>query len=491
MGTPGGPIKQALVNAGFSTGDADTLDDAFVAEPVNEFMAGLEEIAQAVTSQTKPRLVPPGAEPWKTIHGHMLTNGLKPEDAYKKALKFWTPFVQMAIEGVVSLRMADLLGSAGQAATKKQKRFKTAEYLSALRSLGYSFRMNDLNDDIEVNGVPISDGVTAEIRTKMRDLGFDFVHVMEDAYTAEAHHQRYHPVRNYLRSLQYDGGQYISELAGHFGDRYGVFESWLRHWMIGAVAKALDCKQNVVLVMDGPQGIGKSLFTQWLGNALPKYFSEATLTLNDKDTYIRLISTWIWEIGEFGQTIRKLDREAFKNFITLNEVTVRAPYGRHDLKKPALASMIGTVNNESGILDDPTGSRRFLITHVTKIDWAYSNLDVHKVWAEAHAAYLAGEPWYLSPQEQKLSAEINEKYEIEDPIEGLVLKYFRVDPANPLTWTSSQEIISMLEVGGLKGTSVSNSRSLAQVMRRLKCERKKQRNSSGQLVSGYSGVSII
>ncbi len=491
QGPAPGPLEQALINAGFPGGEAGIVATAFPNEPILEFLSGLEQIAQALADQAKPQLVPPGAEPWRTIHGHMLSNGTHPEDAYEAALSLWPAPIQMAIEAVVSLKLGDLLKGKQQSGGSGKRKFKTAEYISALRSLGYSFRMNDVNDTVEVNGCPLTDALAAEIRSRMRDIGFDFVNVMEDAYLAEAHRNRYHPVKQYLSSLQYDGSQHIQALAGHFTDKFGVFENWLRRWLIGAIAKAMRGEQNRVFILDGPQGIGKSLFVKWLGSGLEKYFCEASIALDDKDTYIRLMTMWIWEIAEFGQTFKRLDNEALKNFITLSQVTVRKPFGKYDLTKPALASMMGTVNNEMGILNDPTGNRRFMVTKVEQIDWNYSKLDVNQIWAEAYAAYLGGEHWNLSSDERKLANEINAQYEIEDPTEGLLLKYFKVDPLNPLFWTSSQEIISMLESMGLKGTTKQNSMALAVTMKRLNCERKKKRNSQGQPVWGYMGVIAI
>jgi predicted P-loop ATPase len=352
--------------------------------------------------------------------------------------------------------------------------------------------MNDLNDTIEVSGKPITDELAAEIRARMRDRNFEFVNVMEDIYRMEASHKRYNPIHDYLNGLQYDGGAHIAALSMHFVDRYGVFGIWVRRWLIGAVAKVRDGHQNMVLVLDGPQGIGKSIFSKWLCSGIGKQmFCEQALNLDDKDSYLRLASYLVWEIAEFGQTIRKVDRELFKNFITQSTISVRRAYGKYDIVKPTMASLIGTVNDEVGVLDDPTGSRRFMVTHLYSIDWAYAkDIDVNQVWSEAQAAYLAGEPWQLEGAERDKSQEINALYEVEDPLEGILLRYFRIDLALG-NWTSSQEILEKLESNGLKGTSRQNSMALAVVMKRLKCERKRQKNIHGQLVWGYFGVSII
>jgi predicted P-loop ATPase len=158
------------------------------------------------------------------------------------------------------------------------------------------------------------------------------------------------------------------------------------------------------------------------------------------------------------------------------------------LHKPALASFIGTVNNDAGILSDRTGNRRFLITTVEQLDWGYTDLDVNQVWAEAQAAYLAGEPWQLTPDEAKRAAELNEGYyEIEDPIEGLLLEHFDVDP-NSRAWTPTTMILQTLEANGLRGNTRGNSMALASALRALGVDKVRGNNSKGQRVWGYKGV---
>jgi hypothetical protein len=376
--------------------------------------------------------------------------------------------------------------------TAKKSPPKSRDYLNALTILGYSFRMNTLADTIEVNGAPMTDAIAAKIRAQMRDRGFLQINAFEDVYTADAYDNRYHPVVQYLDNLTWDGSNHIAALAGHFTDKEGVFPLFLRKWLIGAVAKARTGKQNIMLVLEGSQNIGKSFLTEWLGGVLgPGYYFEGSLNPEDKDALVRLASVWVWQVSELGATTRKADREAMKQFLTQSNVTVRKAYGRYDIHKPALASFIGTLNKEGGFLNDPTGSRRFVTATFTAIDWNYSDtLDPNQVWAEAEAAYQMGEPWKLDAAEFAMSEQINRGHEIDNPMEGLLLKHFHVDVSSAF-WTPSIEILTTLQTNGWRGASRVDAMELASVMTKLKIERRRGFNANGQRVWGYGGVEAI
>lgn len=481
-----------LTQAGYPGPESQIVADAFPGAVGTAWLFGLEQIAQTLEAGTKPQLpIAPAAEPWKTIYGHMLANGTDPSHAYSAALSLWPGQVASAIETIVGVWTVKWQkahpGTAAPA--KKHKHTKTAEYIHALTQMGYTFRLNELMDTVEVSGHPINDPLAAEIRCRLRDMGLIYVNVAEDAYLAYSRRNTFHPIRDYLNSLAWDGMPHISALAAHVTDEYGVFEQWLRKWMIGAVAKAMDSHQNAVMVWDGPQGIGKSQLVHWLcPPAVAHYFSESSLDLRDKDSQIRLAGTWIWELGEFGQTIRHVDREALKSFVSQKTVKVRKPYDKFDTRKPALASMIGTVNNESGILDDPTGSRRFWVTRIQKINWDYTKLDINQAWAEAVAAYKAGEPWRLTQVERERSEEINSFYEVEDPVEYALLKLYYVDKTRMDLWTATGEIVAQLE-GQLKYPSTKSlTMALSQTATRLGLKKSKVRQQGKPPVSGYFGV---
>ncbi|MCP4385592.1 MAG: hypothetical protein GY798_29990, partial [Hyphomicrobiales bacterium] len=138
---------------------------------------------------------------------------------------------------------------------------------------------------------------------------------------------------------------------------------------------------------------------------------------------------------EVGRITKRSDRDALKHLITVRKVTVRKPYGRYDTVKPALASLIGTINNEAGFLTDPTGNRRFLVCRLTAIDWRYARqIDPHQVWAEAVALYQSGEPGLPTPEETRLQQAINQTYLIE-PLRSKSARTDRQNGQQPLPVT--------------------------------------------------------
>jgi hypothetical protein len=490
-----------LLKSGINKPDAEQLDQAFGSEEVVDFIDGMENIATILATKDHSTLqlqMPPAAEPWQSIYQlistEILQNNVDPLTAFSQAMAAWNSDrdLQQAITNAIGYRMQVIIDFEKQKGSKK--RYKSKDYLMALKQLGYNFRMNDINDKIEINGIPITDEKASEIRAKMRDGGFYRSHEVEDVYGWEAAKHRYHPIKDYLLGINWDGDDHIEQLASYFNDRFGMFPIWLRKWLIGSCAKVFEAEQNPMLVMDGPQGVGKSEFARWLASPMMDYFIEAPIYTDDKDSEIRLISFWLWEVSELGATTRKADYEALKAFLTTRKVTVRKPYGRHDISKPALASFIGTINNSSGIFSDPTGSRRFLVSKIEDIGWDYAtDLDPNNIWAEAMAAYLGGESWKLTRPEFEKSIEINEQYDVADPIEDLIKKFFDLDVDRDDWWIPTSDILAVLQdpmQGALKGTSRGNAMGLASVMTKLGHEKKRRMNNIDQQVWGYTGIRL-
>ncbi len=358
----------------------------------------------------------------------------------------------------------------------KNSTITSEEYVEALESLGYHFRMNELDDTIEVNGQALNEGLKAEIRSRMRDIGYAKTKVMEDAYTAHAYHKRYHPVKQYLKSLTWQGEDMIAKVAEMVtdqmtpitypdGKQLSVFHAYFKRWIIGACARALDSAQNAMLVLVAKQGLGKSRFVNWLGSGMPDLFVEGAIKPDNKEHDRMLASKWIWEVGELGATTKRADVEALKDFLTRKTVTFRVPYAVNPITKAALTSFIGTVNPSTGFLTDITGNRRFMTVEVIEINYAYQALDVNQLWAQAMHLYLAGESFELSPEEKARQSNDNERHQIEDPYEGWLFRFCDVDPSNAEWSQTTTELTALLQEQGVRGETRTIQMRLSETLR--------------------------
>lgn len=367
------------------------------------------------------------------------------------------------------------------------------DYARQFGALGYSFRMNEMDDSVEVNRERINDGIVAEIESRMGDSGFPISNCRR-AWTYEAYKAKYHPIKDYFNGLSWNGEDLFGEFMACFDFANKPF-SEIAFWrfMIGTVARVMENSQNFMLVLDGGQGIGKSWLSRWMC-PLEEYFVEGTLNADSNDTKLRIIAKLLWEVGELQYTTRKSDVEALKNIITQQEITARPPYFRYDITKPVTCSFIGTINeNGAGFLNDPTGSRRFAVVKVRSIDWArYTRINKDQLWAQICMVYKAGEGWRFTPDEQEMQFQINESYTLISSTHELLMKFFDIDPDKyPGSWMPAADILLRLFENGMNGSQRQAQMEIAGIMEKLGIEKsdKNATTGNGRLMS-YRGVVV-
>jgi predicted P-loop ATPase len=345
----------------------------------------------------------------------------------------------------------------------------TARLLRLLKKLGYDFRLNEINDVIECNGCALTDIQTAVIRCQLADKNIKGFQMIEDVIMVAASRQPYHPIKRYLEGVQWNEKKNVTRLMDYFSDTHNLFPLYLRKWLIGAVGKVYGTMQNPMLVLNGDQQLGKSFFARWLC-PLKGFFLEAPINPDDKDNEVRLMSNWVWEVGELGATTRRTDLSTLKFFLTKGQVCVRKAYGRRDTIKPAMASFIGTINPDgAGFLNDNTGERRFRAVTLTGIDWDYAKLDVNQLWAEAFTAYKNGETNDLTFEEKGKADEVNEEeYKAPDPVVQMILEHFILTDNWGADRLPSSQVQTILENAGLRmGSTRANAMSIAMAMKTL------------------------
>ena len=351
----------------------------------------------------------------------------------------------------------------------------TAALAKSLMDAGYHCVLNTETDEITINGEMLSDITRALLRSNVRDQHLGPIGILDDALTLQAKQHERAPIRDGLAELTWDGAAHIARLSACLqtkndevvvyadGRRRRAADVYLLRWLLGAVGRVFNAEQNAMIVLDGPQGIGKSSFVKWLGGVLTGVYCEESISPQDKDCLLRLTRTLVWEAGELDATTRKHDVAALKHFLTRSSVTARRAYGRHDVTKPVLTSFIGTVNtNGNGFLPDPTGNRRYLVLTLTGIDWSYQRLDPRQVWAEAVARYQRGERGNLSGDEATYRDRTNaEQHQLTGLMDDWLNMYF-VLTGNDSDMMTSGEIAVYLSDKNI--TVGNNSQAAAMVI---------------------------
>ena len=477
------------------TDQAKILDDAFNEEPPGIWIDDTRKIARLLELGIKPD-IPPMTEPWVKVYKEIEDiDEKKRYKAFLDAVDSYPVPVQSAIHTVIQIWMGYLRDMIDQAAKDDKGKVKQPkDYRKIIKALGRELRLNTMDNRIYLGDNPITDINEAQIRSQLGDTyrGYSSRNKVSDAIMVLADQRPFHPLKDWLQDTSYDGGDHFNRLVSHFVDIDGIFPTFLRKWMIGGVARIMAGEFNPMLVLDGAQGIGKSYFARWLC-PLPEYFCMEKLTDDSKDTTLRMIAIWIWEVAEFGSSFRKTDNETLKHLLDYPVVDVRPPYGKHSIKKPVTASFIGSINNEAGFLTDTTGNRRYLSCKITDIDWSYTHkVQLDKLWGEIYNAYIIGEDWKLNEVEVKMHQKINERYMVDDPIEGVIAEYFVVDPGNWSYWEPSKTIVDVLQDpdrGNMRGISTRGLQMyLGNTLSKLGLQRLKRDNPQGVRVNGYIGI---
>lgn len=350
----------------------------------------------------------------------------------------------------------------------EERKVPLAEYESLIEQL-YKPRLNLRTQQIEMNGREINEAEFEALHVscvKEHGLRFkkgDFQAVARSV----AFSRRFDPVRTYIDGLGTADGPILSDSEW---DQIAVLTlglagSWSRtvvqRFLLSAVERVLDpgCKVDFCLILFGPQGLGKSTFFRALAG---DYFSDSMGDLTDKkDDLMILHRNWINEWSEADQIFVGANKsEKIKRFVSAQDDSFRAPYGRTTQSFKRNSILCGTTNRDDWA-NDPTGNRRFPVLAPTEIDndWITTNRD--RIWARAVVELRRGaRSWFNKEEEQTISLQAA-AYSPEDPHAEAMLEQLR---ACPKRWFSTQEL-AMLALGW-EGDKV-NKRSLNALARSL------------------------
>lgn len=374
----------------------------------------------------------------------------------------------------------------------KIKTPETDDYIRAIKATDVKLKLNLMSDRLEIEAPdgrcqPLSDIQESIIFNALNDYGMRDTGRMRRALHQGAAAKKYHPIKYYLESLKWDGKDHWGALINKLDITSSSGEIFIKKFLLGSIAKIYEYAQVYMLVLVSKQGVGKSRLARWFC-PVPELFFEGAINPENKDSQIRLINYWLWEVAELDSTTRKSDRSALKHFITQQRVNVRVPYGRYDISKPATAAMIGTVNPDgTGFLNDPTGNRRFALVELDYIDWTYTDIDKDQFWAQLFQEYQNREPFELNREEVAIQSSLNLDHTEESPLEEILKENFIIEPENDDLFMPSMEILNYLEADGLRGDQGRLKYTLANTMTKLGVK-KARRRMGGKQKHGYVGI---
>ena len=292
------------------------------------------------------------------------------------------------------------------------------------------------------------------------------------AVTKVADDRAYHPIREFIESLpEWDKVPRVDTLLVDYlgaGDTAYV-RAVTRKTLCAAISRVLrpGCKFDSMLVLNGPQGVGKSTLIAKLAG---EWFSDS-LNLGDtkdKTAAEKLQGYWILEIGELAG-LKKAEVETLRSFLSRQNDIYRAAFGKRATPHLRQCVFFGTTNAESGYLRDTTGNRRFWPVKTPgsgkKQSWNLTHEEILQIWAEALVYVRQGEKLYLSAEMDALAKDEQREAMESDEREGLVREY--LDTLLPEHWAemdlferrnflTGSDFGGLQEKGTVRRTSVSN-----------------------------------
>lgn len=286
-----------------------------------------------------------------------------------------------------------------------------------------TIRLNLFRERIELKGNPPWNRVSKNIND-MDDIHIRHYiettyHMTNDKKIREgmqivASENSYHPVREYMNSLNWDGKERIRHILHHFlgADVNDFTYECMKVFLIGAIKRVFNpgCKFEYMLCLVGGQGIGKSSFIRFLA-CFDEWFCDDIKKLDDDRIYERLAGHWIVEIVEMLALNNAKCNEATKAFLSRQYDNFRMPYGIRAEDRPRQCVFAGTSNIVNFLPNDRSGNRRFLPilcnsenaeVHILENE-KESREYIEQTWAEAMEIYKNGNYMLRLPKEVEKS----------------------------------------------------------------------------------------
>lgn len=344
------------------------------------------------------------------------------------------------------------------------------------------YRWNEFAMSPMFDGKESSDTQDTNVAT---DLEYRYQIAVPTAYVREvsvaiAMEHSYHPVRDWLGSLKWDGQDRLSDLLSKgFGaiedaNDPTIMAELSAIFLISVVARVFvpGEKVDTMLILTGRQNVAKSSTFRALVSppCAPRlgWFGDAKLqNLGNKDTAQLLLGKLLWEVAELGSSWRNADARDRKQWLSQQEDRYRPPYGHRPIDVPRQCVVVGTTNDDT-FLTDPTGNRRYLCVAVGSVDieWVRANRD--QLFAQAVVEYHAGRRYWVDATFQPRLERHNARFSEPDLWVYVVEAWLRKHNKRSVTLEQVLQMALGLDAIGVKPQDASRARD---VLRVIGCQR--------------------
>lgn len=276
--------------------------------------------------------------------------------------------------------------------------------------------------------------------------GISHLSKTKDAMQVWAQKTVFHPIRDFLQSIEWDGIQRVDSLLIEYqgAENNEYTRTVTRKALVAAVARVMrpGIKFDTILTLVGEQGLKKSsliakLGKQWFSDS----FSFSQLTKNETKACEQIQGVWLVEIPEMSG-MAKAEVETVKHFVSKTEDRFRVAYGHRTENFPRQCIFFGTTN-KFDFLKDPTGNRRYwpvqvMVTEPEKnVFTDLTDYEINQIWAEALQIYNDGENLHLSERMVEIAKAVQQKHTEEHPWMNIIQDY--LDTKLPEDWNKKSK----------------------------------------------------
>ena len=247
-----------------------------------------------------------------------------------------------------------------------------------------------------------------------------------DAVLYYAQLKTFNPVKEYLEKVHKEATRIpINNLSTrYFGTNSKLDDIKVKKTLIAMVARIFKpgCRVQTALTLYGKEGMKKTGFFEALVGE--EFFSSSIEDVEGPEVKRQLNTAWLQELAEVDCITTRKHTGKVKNFISIPRDTYRELYEKRPTVHPRWCCFVASVNKLQFLID-PGDNRRFWVINVRfpKVNTDLLILERDGIIASAIDAFLAGEQWWLTEEEEKENSANNKLYQYEDAYQDLIENY--------------------------------------------------------------------